>query len=362
METFDGAPASPTPWSSPEWDIAVHSRDPSTWYQIEAMDAHHGSSCDAPMATHRITAYEDTVFQCHDHMMTALNASGYGVIYLTPHRLLDFSAGEAVIRWSMSTLNTGNRDWVDVWLSPWEDSLQLPLEDWLPDLAGAPRNAVQIRMDNANGAGTMLEANVYRDGVLSAVDGNFWTGYESFLTPDARRRDVFEVRISRTHIKVGMPDHDFWWVDADIADLGWDRGVVQFGHHSYNPFKDGAGGPNTRHWDDVVLEPSAPFESIGADRRYVDAAGPRTVTFDAPAPPGAHLRFDGMGKSIDVSFDGGTTWTAAQRPWQSTRNGMQFSNYWTPIPEGTTEVLFRGDRGWVEAWIAKDFHIWRPPA
>lgn len=35
-----------------------------------------------------------------------------------------------------------------------------------------------------------------------------------------------------------MPAYNFWWIDATIPNLGWDMGVVQFGHHSYNPTKD----------------------------------------------------------------------------------------------------------------------------
>ena len=38
--------------------------------------------------------------------MTSINASGYGVIYLTPDQMVDFSAGEAVVRFDMSTFRT----------------------------------------------------------------------------------------------------------------------------------------------------------------------------------------------------------------------------------------------------------------
>jgi hypothetical protein len=37
-------------------------------------------------------------------MMTATNASGYGVTYVTPARVVDFSAGTAVVRFDVATL------------------------------------------------------------------------------------------------------------------------------------------------------------------------------------------------------------------------------------------------------------------
>src|SRR5262245_53112651 len=83
---FDGRPEAPTPWNDPAWDIQVHSRDSDTWQQLDPMLAHHGGSCTAPPDTHLNSgAYEDAVFQCNGHVMTAIGAGGYGAIYLTPN-------------------------------------------------------------------------------------------------------------------------------------------------------------------------------------------------------------------------------------------------------------------------------------
>jgi hypothetical protein len=135
---FDGNPAAPQPWRPPDWDVTVHSRDAQTWTALEPVDAHHGADCSAPPATHRTTSYEGTVFLCRDHLMTAISASGYGLIYLTPPVMADFSAGESVIRFDMSTLRTSPRDWVDLWITPYEDNLQFALDEWLPDGNGLP--------------------------------------------------------------------------------------------------------------------------------------------------------------------------------------------------------------------------------
>jgi hypothetical protein len=351
---FDGDPPAPVPWHGAGWDVAFHSRDVETWHRLEPMDAAHGADCGPPPASHRITAYEDAVFICRDHVMTAINATGYGAIYLTPSRMVDFSDGEAVITIDVSTLRTSGRDWWDIWLTPYEDNLQTPLEDWFPDLAGPPRRAVQVTLNDDNAA----IPRIYRDHEETVVESEWWTGYDAFLRPDAMRRDTFELRISRRHIAFGIPQYDHWWVDSSIPDLGWDRAVVQLGHHSYNPTKDGSGTPNTWHWDNLTIDPAVPFTIINADRRYVDPGTSDTVRFERPAPADAHLRFSAMGEQIQVSFDDGRTWEEAQQPSQSASNGLLFSNYWTPVPEGVRHVGVRGDAGWLPSWIAKDFTIW----
>ena len=89
LETFDGDPSTPIPFSSPNWDVTIHSRD--EWFELDAMDAAHGPNCEPPPATHRISAYEDAVFTCKNHVMTSIYAPGYGAIYLTPNELVDFS-------------------------------------------------------------------------------------------------------------------------------------------------------------------------------------------------------------------------------------------------------------------------------
>ena len=363
-ETFDGDPTSPQPWQPLNWDITVHSRDRHTWNSLDSMDAAHGPDCSPPPATHRISAYEDTVYLCKNHMMTAIKAGGYGLIYLTPNHMVDFSQGEAVIRFDISTLKTSNRDWWDVWITPYDDQIQLPLEDFYPDLNGPPRRAVQLLLTQD----MTLQAAVYDNfGVrqMSEIHGNiptqWWIGYDSFLTPDARRRDTFEIRLSRDHLKVGMPDYDFWWIDSPIEPLDWDQGIVQFGHHSYNPAKCEAGQcgtPNTWHWDNVELSPAVPFTMIQADRRFVAPGGETRVSFAEPAPANARLRFSGIGSNLEVSFDGGVTWQAAQRQAQKSYDSGSFVSYWTPIPEGTTSVAFRGGPWWGGDWHIRDISIW----
>lgn len=357
-ETFDGDPAHPTPWQSANWDVTVHSRDVDTWYTLESMDAQHGPNCEPPPATHVISTYDDAVYQCRNHVMTAINASGYGLIYLTPNQVVDFSEGEAVIRWDMSTERRSVRDWVDLWITPYEENLQLALVSWLPDLSGEPRNSIHIDMGNHNG--TTFGGSVFRNFQEESLESVWWVPYDDFLVPSPSRRDTFELRISRTHIKFGMPDYDFWWIDSDISPLSWSKGVIQFGHHSYNPWKDGNGGPQTWHWDNVFIEPAVPFTILRADHRYVDSSHGNRVNFPAGAPQNSHLRFAGIGNNLQVSFDNGNTWRNAV--YQTHKNNSfadeAFKSYWMPIPAGTNSVTFRGEDWWGGNWQFRDISIW----
>ena len=362
-DQFDGAPPMPTPWCPPDWDIAVQSRDQETWDTLEPMEMQHGVDCSAPPATHHSDTYDAAVNQCKDHVMTGIFAGGYGAIYLTPNAVADFSRGQATVKFDVSTARTSERDWIDIWITPFQENLQLPLEDFLPDLQGPPRNAVQIRMDNS-GSQSIFRADVFRDFKGSDVPGHEDVSYESLLMPSASVRTPFELDISRTHIRFGMPDKNFWWIDTDVPDIGFDAGVVQFGHHSYNPEKacdyNGSCGPNTWHWDNVSISPAKPFTMIHADQRFVAGdSSTKSINFTSPAPKDAYLRFAAIG-TVEVSYDGGHSWQQAKRQAEGSRHQEHFSSYWTPIPAGTQSVSFRfsNDDWYSGPFRAKDFAIW----
>lgn len=357
-DSLVGRPAAPLPFNPADWDVSLHTRDTDTWDRPQPMEAEHGADCSPPPATHHIERWDDAVFLCNNHVMTSMNSSTYGVIYLTPNRLVDFSQGEAVIRFEMSTFRSSGRDWPDLWISPYEDHLQLPLPSELPSLNGEPRRAMHLDLSPHNAWG----AHVYRPDSSTDYGGEWWVGYENFLVPSAVVRTPFEVRISRTHIKVGAPTHNYWWVDEKMPNLGWDRGVVQFGHHSYTPDKDCQPEepcrPNTWHWGNVSIEPSAPFTMLKADHRVVGPESSGPITFAAPAPPDSRLRFSAAGRAISVSVDGGRTWEAAARQPQKKNAEGSFSSYFHPIPTGTTEVMLRGENWWAGPWQARDIAIW----
>ncbi len=378
------------PIDKTKWDVSVHTRAREFWFELESMQAAHGLDTAPPPATHLTSAYEDAVYVAREHLMTAINAETYGLIYLTPHALADWRDEECVIRFDVSTLRTSRRDWIDLWITPWDDNMILPLEEELPDLQGNPRRGLQFRMgtwrtffEGAEVDWSHFEPVRYDDHVGTLLPFSV-EGYENFVTPDARQRETIEVRISRTRIRMGLPDYNFWWVDTEIDDLGFDCGVVQFGHHSYNPMKPGtlapiahdtqlAGtrdpSPGSWHWDAFSIEPAIPFESIPADRRFVVGSDIQPVTFARPAPKDAFLRFAAHSRT-EVSFDGGPFVAATRQDGSRENFGSHddrfFSSYWMPIPEGTTSVRVRMTAQGI--WdqynfdtMAKDFSIWHRP-
>ena len=363
VATFTGAPAAPARFYPENWDVVVHSRDVDYWREFEPMLAEHGPDCGPPTTTHLVSRYEDAVYQCRDHVMTAVNAGGYGLVYLTPNQMVDFSTGEAVVKFDVSTFRASPRDYFDLWVTPYEDNMQLPLDSWLPDLGGEPRNTVHVRLDFG---GSFFVASVVRDGQFEDLPLATDQRYDTVLTPSQARRETFELRISRTRVRFGLPQHDLWWIDTPVADLGWDKGVVQFGHHSYTPDKCDPGElcrPGTWHWDNFSISPSVPFQMLRGDQRWTDRTTSPTVRFPAPAPAGAHLRFGGIGDGLQASIDGGRTWVDVRRqPSIGRVNDENFKSYWMPIPAGTTRVDFRGRDWWGGDWMVRDVSIWSQSA
>lgn len=369
----------PLSWTPSDWSIVRHSRDPQTWYQPEPMMAWHGSMCQKPdnpdpaQRTHPATTYADLLFQCRNHMMTAMNASGYGVIYMTPAQLLSFqNGGTAVVRFDVATLRATYRDWIDLWITPYAFNLVAPLDDSLPDLQGEPINAVHVRMTAGTGS-SAFEASVVRGFVSTRLPVANTTSYETAfaqagLVPSATRRDTFELHISRTYIQFGMPRYNLWWVDTPMPDLGWDLGIVQFGQHSFDPMRGcPTCGPNTWHWDNLGLDPVRPFTIINASSRYVDQSTPQgLVTFPTPAPAAparTFLRFEGYGGLFQVSFNG-RPWVPAVFQFQKHYSATRFLSYWTPVPPGTTSVRFRlvwqapGLPTPPGVWMVRDLSLW----
>jgi hypothetical protein len=373
-------PEAPGPWEPAGWSVVRHQRDPQSWYRIEPMMAWHGTGCQRPddavpaNRTHLVTEYRDMVFLCRNHMMTATNASGYGVVYVTPGHLVDFSERDAVVRFDVATLRESGRDWIDLWLTPYAENLVAPLDDSLPDLQGAPRRAVHVRMTAQRGR-SAFDAAVVRNHAEVRLRVADTTSYETAfaargLAPSATRRDTFELHVSRTRVRFGMPRYNLWWVDAEIpGGLDWSRGVIQIGHHSFDPAGDG-GGPTSWHWDNIGAAPAVPFTIVRARSRYVDASTPDgEAAFASAAPEGAYLRAAVIG-ATEVSVAGADgrfgAWAPlalqAQRPLAPQR----FASAWMAVPTGTVRARFRPVRAQLAAsggrWMVRDLELWATPA
>lgn len=355
---WQGSPPSPQPWTPEDWDLIVHSRDRDTWAQIEPMQAQHGADCSPYPATHMVSTYEDSVYVCKNHLMTAINGGGYGAIYLAPNRMVDFSGGTASIQYHVSTMRTSQRDWHDIWVTPFDDNLVLPLYRF-PDLQGPPRNAVHIQLVGDNS----FIGNVFRNFVNTDLPRQQAAPYDRFLGPSAITRSDFELDISRTHIRFGMPQFQVWWIDTDIPDLGWSQGVVQLGHHSYNPTKAENGTPGTWHWSDFSMSSTVRFTMLrGSIQSIHDGTSP-LVCFSGSAPAQGYLRFAAIGH-IEVSFDAGRHFAPATLAAQvgphyegAPIEGL-FASYWMPVPAGASSVVFRGTDWWGGQWWVRDPSIW----
>lgn len=357
---FSGTPAKPQPAAASLADFDVQVHDRGSFFALEAMEAQHGPDCAGPPATHRTSgSYADAVFNCKDHLMTALSSSGYGVIYLTPGQIFDFSGGGS-ITFDLSTERMSVRDWWDVLITPYEDNLALPLLSNLSqgtDLQGPPRNTIHVGTDNGEGAPVLS----------TVVDGKEWSG-PSWVSPanagiadtvnQAATRQTFKLTIGNGRMKferlasATAPALVFWDVAAAVP---FTSGIVQFGHHSYNPAKCDGCQAGTWHWDNITLSKSTPFTMIKADRRYTQGGA---VNFGSPAPANAYLRFAGI---CEVSVDGQpVTRMPTYDRWGVGYKPEHMSSYFVPIAEGTQSVNFTFD---ADDWysgpcIAKDFSIW----
>jgi hypothetical protein len=352
---FDGTPTSPLPISQhPDYltfDVQVHERGSTT--SLPAINAQHGTDCSAPPATHPNTSFEGSVFQCRDHVMTAINGNEYGLIVLTPNRLLDFSQGGSVT-FELSTEKMSNRDWWDVTVSPFLDAQALPLLSNLSqgvDLQNPNRNSVVIATDNGEGAPAL---KVTRNGAITDY-GNPFIPANSGVTAanQAATRQPFNLTLTATHVRferlASATGPAVVFVDRDIPALSWTQGVVQFGHHSYDPFKDGAGVAATWHWDEFDVQPSTAFTIEHAAPRALFDTG--TVTFPA-APSGAYLRFSALCRPV-VNGVAASKMTDSGHPEHA-------SSYMVPIPAGSTSasIGFAADSWFFQDCQAKDFSTW----
>lgn len=369
LESFTGQPTTPRPFASPLWDVLQFTTHAGGGVQVNptSMMAQHSEMCAGPPATHLVTTYEQQVFLCRDHLMTAVSEEGNGGIVLTPTRMLDFGSGEQVLSFDLNTASQSGRDWWLAWITPWEDVLQAPVfpDDGVSAMNGTPRNAILIDAEADNPCAVVI-VNFVR----TRLPCNTYPALKDRFPVSFSVRDKIEIRLSRTRIRVSMPARGITFVDAALPQpLTWSQGVVQLGHYSYNPTKDNQlpnPQPNTWHWDEVFISNAIPFTIIAADRRdLTNADGPVTVNFAAPAPANATLRMLARGARPEISLDNGATWRVPPlAPYSFFEEPNE--QYVMPIPAGARSIRVRrgaliswwpGNAG----WFVRGFSIWARP-
>lgn len=357
LETFDGTPTSPEPWNAMDWDVFQTSRDARSWANPDPVEAHHAlDNCgDVDSGgSHTISTWPETVFRCNDHVMTSINGEpGYAAIYLSPPAMADFSSGPSTVSFDVSTFVSSERDWLDVLITPFADSMSYPFRSDLDvDGSGLPQNAIHIEQSFGS---DLWEIEVIRDNVVETL-GSLTIPYEQFGGPSRVTRTPVNIEISTNSITLSYPTVSGATTTVGFADLDWDQGIVQFGHHSYTPLKDCEFRPdlicaaNTWHWDNIGIDPARPFFQWQATPERTGAAivdsDPRPLSFGEPVPANAELVFSG-----NCGVEVRDTPTSPWRPVAIIANlhVEHTQSYRVEVPSGSTEIEFRFvANGWYE--------------
>lgn len=398
LETFDGAPSAPTaPYTPVGWDILTIPSD-----EMDTVWAEHGADCSPPeewpgnqppdpTRSHRITDPNLGVYQCRDHLMTAVG-DGYAAVYLTPPALIDFSRGPATLEWDMSTRRSSSRDWVDFVVMPFQPGFDPPMalnmQDfhtprqglWFDLIGGGNVFMPHVFLDHADAgchASSYWRANVY-DCRMNFDGYHTWDMKlaEQGLSPSAARRDHFRLEVSTSHVKLGMRINGsyFNWADTDIPGgrLAWTQAVVQLNQRAYNPLKpcgpgvgdaghstDGWQGTcknATWHWDNVSVSPAIPITILKASNSRGFGMPGGTVTFSQGTPVDAFVKAAGGQTDTEYSLDGGRTWRVA--PIVGPKAPPEVGDsYWIPVPAGARTIQFRGLG---PGWAIQDIYMWVP--
>ena len=135
---------------------------------------------------HPVIRYEDMIYVCADHLMTAAYATGASKLTLTPNQLLDTSSGQGVVEFEVSTYRTAGRDYWQLDLTPLDTHLQLPEGDVVADANGKAVNGFNINTaldEGPNGIADILgKINVFR--TLFIKDGEYLIDGKYLQTQD----------------------------------------------------------------------------------------------------------------------------------------------------------------------------------
>lgn len=363
-----GMPSAPALWQPSDWDTQIHTRDMNR--SGDAMASHqadHGADCSAPPATHTVNTWQGALYPCHEHVMTAVSGDdGYGEIVMTPPAMADWSSGPSTISFSVSTQRTTARDWITVDITPFSEQLALPFDFGEVDAQGMPAHYVELNaMDMTNSGATLwrmvregsddygqVQGGEAADGIPQSATVR--TPYELVISSSGY---VFRVGASSA-VNPGKVIISGSWKKA----LTFSSGVVQFIHHSYTPEKCDVTHitckPDTWHWSDFSILPAIPYSlQRSIDHQVVTGSG-GAVSWASPAPTGAYLKFAAIG-SVQVSYDGGKTYSKAQKPPMdaSLAHDEHFTSYLTPVPAGATSAMFKLAGGWYGQGMARDFSV-----
>jgi hypothetical protein len=329
----------PKRFSGFRWHIHQNVTDYQRWGTGDAVHAQHGADCGPPPATHLANKWGEYVFICRNHLMTARAAPSYGATYLMPKAQANWSRRVAIVAWDVSTLSMSARDWIDLWITPFNELLAVPIDSGGPTAyQGHPRNAIHVRNSNDARSWTVTVIRGFRE-VRSAT-----LQLPERVAPSATDRSSFELRITRAGVRLGMPRFNRW---ATVrAAVPFTKGVVQWAQHSYNPTKDNSGVPATWHWDNFFVTPARRLvmTRVSPVRTIADNGDVRRLTFARPARAGARLAFGGVCR-IAINFGDGWRRLSKQPASRGNVTEESSASYLVHVPRGAqrARIRFSGD-------------------
>ena len=370
---WTGNPSLPIAWHPKplnDWDLLVHDSSMSNDRLFTPGVGQHGSDCSPYPAIHPVNGVDDAVFICRNHLMTMLNAGGYGVIVMTPSQIADFS-GQVSIDWSVTTLRTTTRDWLEINVTPFSENLVAPA-DTSQDLEGEPLDTVNCATTDT--PPTVWACQVINHGKVTFASGFRSPAVEELLqtnrqTPSATTRTRYQLDLSANHLRLSLPELRANLIDANV-DIPFTSGVVQLSEHDYDVGKDCVPGHkpnincvnNTWHWSDFSISNAGPFTMmrLAPDSNAALGGGRSKLRFELPfaAPPDSYFRFLGSpGERIKYSVDDKIFQAAPEQA--ATKTGQSNDrNFFIPIPAGTRVLSLAGEDWNGGHWVIEDPAIW----
>ncbi|MEM9566527.1 MAG: hypothetical protein AAGA93_28160 [Actinomycetota bacterium] len=369
-ETFDGDPASPSQDLLPDdFDyVATHRSHPghhfSKTYTPFLVD--HAENCAgpnpevSPLPQRYVETRQDTngsnpdetFFICKNHMMSSMgDVEGYSVSAFWPRQEFDFADG-GVLEFEVN-INDAHavRSWWEVMIVP-RDQLKVgsgpidsPIDETYPDdriVLDFRRNVRTIKV----GTGALApDGWLAKETQRGQWDWAWWRDLhpDDPAIDDRRIRRTMRIELEDEritwHIETADGGFDSWSVDVP-GGLPFDRGLVLFKTHAYNPTKDGNLDTYTFHWDNLRFDgPVVGRYDVheADDVVYLQRNGDRQigeqqmVTIDLPSDLGpdpvlfGQLHQPKTGQVL-LSVNGGPN--RVVHPYQYDRNGNCHSVNW----------------------------------
>jgi len=412
------------------WDLLVHEMAGNQraggygdTHGVPAFLGQHGTQCGVPTSGADLSGFHaisslygengdgGMAFTCRDHLMLTNHCQPdcFGSTVLTLPMQLDWSQGPATFSFNMSTRHTADRDWMELFLTPFRDQLAYPsslssYEDNVgppatglgfsfganlpPDAPCSPTTAQsQCGFDQwssglANWCGCDPNAGGdVRNGLhqtqLADVDLNLGSVEDALqgVGPTNNGRARFNLIVSKTHVTLGLAPQ--WqqpagvilnaayanglnWVDSDLSSnpLPYNRAVVQFVAQDYAAClyqtTDPCNGTDTWHMSGFSMSSAVPLRIIRANQNWADDStsvsigGKRAteLTFPSPAVAGSYLRTCFYGDPAEAQFSVDKGVSWIHLHILQGMDGFYACSL-TPVPAGTQAVYLTGaDKFW----------------